>query len=122
MIQQKERRPTVLLAVLVALGGLAFLLVLGTPLLLIAVQAAREAAEREKAENALAQLRLALENYHQRVADSASTQPAAAVPQSEDGKVPKASAEAPTGEQVPGESTVEAAEGGPSQHEDEDPH
>ncbi len=74
MIQQGERRPALLLAVLVVLGGLGILLVLGTPLLLIAVQAAREAAAREEAARNLAQIGRALQNYHARFANLAPTE------------------------------------------------
>lgn len=65
MTEQRDGKPAVFLAIIVVLGGLVVLVVLGTPLLLIAVQAAREAAQRERAENVLNQLEKAMHNYHQ---------------------------------------------------------
>lgn len=66
-----NRRPTVLLAVLVVLGGLLVLSILGIPLLALSVQAAREAAKKEQARLKLAQLRLALDNDRERLPNSA---------------------------------------------------
>ncbi len=66
-----DRRPPALLAILIVLGGLGVLLVLGTPLLLIAIQAGREAAARKKAVANLAQIGQALQNYHEKHASRA---------------------------------------------------
>lgn len=64
MTEQRNRKPTVLLAVIVVLGGLVILVVLGTPLLLISIQAAREAAQRERESEAfIAQVKQGLQNY-----------------------------------------------------------
>jgi uncharacterized protein YwqG len=64
MSYQTNRGSGLLLAVVLVLGGLVILLVLGTPMLMIAVQAAREAAKREECEENLAKIGQALQNYH----------------------------------------------------------
>lgn len=67
MTDGKNRRLVVLVVILAVVAGTGLLVcTVGAPLVLMAVQQAREAAHREQVSDNLRQIGLALENYHQR--------------------------------------------------------